>query len=659
MSIKSRPFISLLFLCAVALNATAQSFDLRPTGKSTKKANESLETFLDNNDVEGMNEYLKKNADEVNSNSRVVVSENKLKKPLPLFFDAFTRALNNTDNGSVEMCQAILDAGCDLHPVFDGMTPIYKLMQYFATHKKSDCGNALRLLKAFTTRKDWDANLRYRSELPPLNYLLNTNYNFLGKRFSKEYIPDEVIETLISHGASATTYSEGGSSLMTFALETDNARLQSYFVQAGVNLKHSDGRGNDDIYKMISSNNLSILKEVYSRGKLDLNINNLKNDPKDISKNREMYDFVAEVCANKALSYEDLVLFRQKFADKKALVQQKYEELAKREVNASTSYDMISKCLKRYPDLPDITGPRLLSIAEGELKTYKTIAQLKDFETRYPQLKDKTREQKDRIYLADCNALQEAYNQMKASMQSQSANVNKTISAKFIENYNKYYDPQQKLNLATAMNNCVQALEASEKKFGPYYSPDNHFEGAYNSDMSQLDKALSYCVEMKKYDLASDWLQKKLDMKKEELKSNYQECKEAIKMVDAVTTGSMPNPSSTRRNGRDYIVSWSNFSFTVTDYSSDSDEHYVVHGMKGGKLSGRFIKGYGSFQGAVLAGWAAATYGFARTKDGPRWTGSLFSGLLLQKIGNKWEVDLYDARESDKVSGIIDGWIGK
>ncbi|MBO4822515.1 MAG: hypothetical protein J5548_13750 [Prevotella sp.] len=657
MIIKFRPLVIFSFLCAVALNATAQSFDLRPTSTSAKKANEQLEILLDNNDVDGMEHYLKKNANEVNSNSRVLVSENRAKTPIPLFVDAVYRVLNNIENGSVEMCQAIIDAGCDLHPVFEGTTPIYMLMKYFATHKKSDCEKAMKLLKAFATRSDWDANLRYRSELPPLNYLLNTNYNFLGEKFSKEYIANEVLETLISHGASVTTYSESGSSLMAFALETDNEYLQSYFLSMGVNLKHSDDGGNDDIYKMIASNKLSILKEVIAKGKLDLNINNLKNDPKEISKNREMYDFVADVCASKVASYEDVVLFRQKFADKKQLTQQKYEELARREVNACTTYDMITNCVKRYPDLPDITGPKLISIAEEELKTYKTIAQLKLFETRYPQLKEKTLEQKDKVYKADCIALQEAYSQMKASMQNKSTNVNKTISATFLEDYYNYYDPQQMLNLATAMNNCVQVVETIEKSFRPYYTPDNSIDGAYQTDMAQLNKALSFCAEIQKYDLAPDWLKSKITSKKEELVSNYKECNEAKKMVDIVTENSMPRPSRSSSRGRDHFYSWSDFSFTVTNYSTENDIHYVVHAMKGGKLSGRFIKGYGSLKGAVLAGWAAATYGFARTQDSPRWTGGLLSGLLLQRMGKKWELDLYDARESDEVAGIIDSWI--
>ena len=80
--------------------------------------------------------------------------------------------------------------------------------------------------------------------------------------------------------------------------------------------------------------------------------------------------------------------------------------------------------------------------------------------------------------------------------------------------------------------------------------------------------------------------------------------------------------------------------------------------MKGGKLSNRFIKGYGSLKGAIIAGWTAATYGFAWTKDPPRWTGGLLSGILLQRIGKKRELDLYQARESDEVSGIVDDWIG-
>ena len=125
---KSRHLLFLtVFLCAVTFQTSAQSFDLRPNSTQTKKADESVQSLLEKNDVAGMREYLRKNKEAANSNSRVLKSQRGSKTPVPLFFDAVQSALTGSGS-SVEMCQAIIDAGCDLHPVFNGTTPIYLLM---------------------------------------------------------------------------------------------------------------------------------------------------------------------------------------------------------------------------------------------------------------------------------------------------------------------------------------------------------------------------------------------------------------------------------------------------------------------------------------------------------------------------------------------------
>lgn len=356
-------------LCASAFTtAGAQSFDLRPQTNNTKKGDETLLSYLDKNDVEGMRTYLYNNKAAVNTNSRVIKSDNGAKQPLPLFFDAVNRALFNQENGSVEMCKVIIDAGCDLHPVFDGRTPIYLLMEFFATHKKSECENAIKILKAFDSRRDWNANQRYRSELPPINYLIRRNYEFLNKHFSSEYIDDEVLRILIGHGASTSSYTDEGKTLMTFAIETDNQFLQAYFLNNDVNLMHQDESGHNDLYRLIESNNLSILKDAYHKGKLELNINTLKNNPNDFVKNKELYDFVSGICADNANSYEDLVAFRKRFPQENSVVNTKYENLARKETLAANDFDAIMHVKERFPDLSVITDPQFVSIYKADVR---------------------------------------------------------------------------------------------------------------------------------------------------------------------------------------------------------------------------------------------------------------------------------------------------
>ena len=96
-------------LCATTFTiAGAQSFDLRPQTNNTKKGDETLLSYLDKNDVEGMRTYLYNNKAAVNTNSRVIKSENGAKQPLPLFFDAVNRALFNQENVKSLLMQVVI-----------------------------------------------------------------------------------------------------------------------------------------------------------------------------------------------------------------------------------------------------------------------------------------------------------------------------------------------------------------------------------------------------------------------------------------------------------------------------------------------------------------------------------------------------------------------
>ena len=361
----NRLCIILVLLCGITPDAVSQSFDLRPQSNSSKKADESVLTLLEKNDVSGMRSYLKRNKQAANSNSRVITTASGAKIPVPLFFDAVSSALYG-EKGSPEMCQAIIDAGCDLHPVFDGKTPIYLLMDYFATHKKNQCEVALKILRAFDSRSDWDANQRYRSELPPMNYLIRTNYEYLNQRFSREYIADDVLKILLDHGASVTSYTDKGQTLMTFAMDTDNQFLQTYLVEKGVNLMHQDDSGHDDLYRMVETGNLAVLQKAYQQGTVQINVHTVKNDARDMARHRDVYDFVTGVCADQARTYEDITLFRSRFADKFPLVRGKYENLARAETNAANDFDAINLVVQRYPDLDFITKDKRLQIYHND-----------------------------------------------------------------------------------------------------------------------------------------------------------------------------------------------------------------------------------------------------------------------------------------------------
>lgn len=364
----------MLLFCAAGWKAAAQSFDLLPRqGQTTgdKKDVERLIQLLDANDVKGMAALLKEKSNLAN------VSSYKFRKTktesVPLFVETILRALEG--KASPEMCQIVTDAGCELDVVFDGFTPIYFVMDYVATHPKSQCANAVQVMKAFDSRKDFDANKRYRSEMPPLNYLMRRNYDFLNGKFNADYIPDEVLQIMISHGASVTSYTEDGASLMTYAIDTDNKYLQTYFIDKGVNLRHNDAQGNDAVHQAIERGDLALLKQMVSNGGVSIDINSFHNDTKKIAAYPDLYNYLATVCSQKAENYEDLVLFRQRFDDKKGMVQDKYERLAQGELNKCEKFADVMNVVNRYPDLSKLTDVKKAAVYKKDYNRLNGILQ--------------------------------------------------------------------------------------------------------------------------------------------------------------------------------------------------------------------------------------------------------------------------------------------
>ena len=98
---------------------------------------------------------------------------------------------------TVAACKDTIASAKSVKDPYGGKTPIYLVLDYLATHKKQECGNAEQLLSAFISRPDFDINLRYSSLLPPMAYLIRTNYDFLGGRFSPEYISNNVLILMI------------------------------------------------------------------------------------------------------------------------------------------------------------------------------------------------------------------------------------------------------------------------------------------------------------------------------------------------------------------------------------------------------------------------------------------------------------------------------
>jgi hypothetical protein len=117
---------------------------------------------------------------------------------------------------------------------------------------------------------------------------------------------------------------------------------------------------------------LPVLQKAYQQGIVQINVHTVTNDAREMARHRDVYDFVTGVCADQAKTYEDITLFRSRFADKFPLVRGKYENLARAETNAANDFDAIHLVVQRYPDLDFITKDKRLQIYHNDAAAVET-----------------------------------------------------------------------------------------------------------------------------------------------------------------------------------------------------------------------------------------------------------------------------------------------
>ncbi|MCR5644343.1 MAG: hypothetical protein K6G32_13545 [Prevotella sp.] len=411
---------------------------------------------------------------------------------------------------TVSQCKNIIASAKDFTEPYGGKTPIYLILDYLATHPKSQCDTAEQLLEAFTSRRDFDINLRYSTLLPPMAYLIRENQAFLKGKFSRDYISNKVLRLMIEKGALVNTYGEDGASLMAFAMDTGNDYLQTYFIDKGLDAHHEDEKGHDDLYKLIERGDLTHLKQLIARNTA-LDINLLKNDPKTFARFPELYDFVARHCADKAQNYEDVTLFQKKFSDRRSLVRNKYENLCRKESDAATDYFQLMKCVERYPDLSAITNPRKLA-----------------------------------IYRQDCKFVQDVYSKVCAKAAALNIYASMPYEGRvtyFLDAYDKnHYDPDQFVQKARDVNNVYAIGKAVGIQIGTYYYGTNFptWEGKrVEKDKAAvkrgLDASKQPCTNALSgfFGKASTYLQDKYDNLIASVNSQYERFRQAEKAAEA------------------------------------------------------------------------------------------------------------------------------
>ena len=529
--------------------ARAQGFDDLKRAKPTQ-LNSKLQAAVDKNDARELAKLLKSKPEFKEDGSRMGRNDKGGPLVIPLLYDIVDRTLNG--EVSPELCKIALDANCDVYAIYNGKTPIYRIMDYFATTPSVQADVGMEVLNLFLARTDFDINRRYRSLPPPFSYLLSTNYSFLGKRYDKNYLSTELIRSIIDHGGRLNTYDENDASLLLLANSTQNEYLQNFLIDNGVNIyKAADDHGNDAVDAAIESNNTPQLQRLVKNYQIILTTAHVKYHTSRVSD--EMYDYLASECANNSTDYNSITDFRHFFSDKKFLVQSKYENLARAEVAKAKDYESIMTCKGRYPDLTDITDPKFNEIASNDLNATKNIVQLKVCEKRYPHLQALIDLKKMAFYHIDVLNLKESFSHAQDLVHIGSFVHEKRMSSYadwFIENYQNYYDPEDQLPLAKDLCQFYSAIEKVKKGYYTTYiklpSPRIFWE-EMNEDLNRLQSAYTSLANCG-HGLSSDAMLKAVNQAIDEVKTiadknirEYREFCEILRKNMKVTKNTGPH----------------------------------------------------------------------------------------------------------------------
>ena len=261
-------FIILLF--GITASIFSQDIDFSSASNTTRviKYNEKLKNILDTKDINTISNFLNKYPGVINDATEIVTYQGKYtenaKKMKPAIHDLLDRCINN--DYPIEIFDLFVLKGVDLNTQYDGLSVYYRILNHIATHNIEESQNALKLFYYFSEKNDFDINKEYRDNLPPLAYLLRTNFDFLGKKYDKNYVSSDIIKTFIEKGTTANTYDQEGNNLLAYAVQTNNVLIQQYLTSNDVDEDRINKKGQDVMYGAIVSGSLESIQEMVKRG---------------------------------------------------------------------------------------------------------------------------------------------------------------------------------------------------------------------------------------------------------------------------------------------------------------------------------------------------------------------------------------------------------
>ncbi len=324
----------LIFLLLITGYANAQYFKLENERPNLSgEYNTKLSKALHKNNALKLKKILNKQPQSINDITDYA-SKSKYSRLSGggkiLLFDAVERYLD--DNCPYEIIETIMHYKPFLYCTYKGKTPLYLLLDFFATHKIKECNKAEKLLNLFCKQEGFNAGRRQINLPPPLSYLIIKNNKFLNHQISNDYLSTNVLKTLILNGASPNSLDDNENNLLDFALKRDRKELVSFLLNKGTLVNNKNTTGKDAFVTAIEIGNLPLLEKIYKNGyKLSLDVLYKQNVQYSLKKHPKVKDFIYQIANSKeSLDIDESIAFL-------GLFDQKGDIFTKKHFNGKTS----------------------------------------------------------------------------------------------------------------------------------------------------------------------------------------------------------------------------------------------------------------------------------------------------------------------------------
>lgn len=265
---KKVTILPLLFGFCLYCQAQELEFSIAANSKKAVTFNKKLKPLLNQKSVSLLEEYFEKNKNDINDASVVVEYDGEFvknaKRNKPLIHDVMDECI--AGNYDTAMLSYIISKGANTAIDFFEWPPFYRALNFIATHKIEECKNAINVIHVFANSSNYDIRKQYKTELPPFAYLIRKNFEFLGNKYSKDYLPVELVKLFIDKGSNANTYDQIGNNLITFTVQTNNIELQRYLAIKDVDINKTNHAGKDAMYSAIISEATESVKELINTG---------------------------------------------------------------------------------------------------------------------------------------------------------------------------------------------------------------------------------------------------------------------------------------------------------------------------------------------------------------------------------------------------------